>query len=44
MVFTFASYIDYEIPGLTSLIKTDKIVKAGPKTLILNIPSKRDID
>ena len=49
--FTFASYIDYEIPGLTSLIKTDKIAKKSfdiphptKETLILNIPSKRDID
>ena len=25
---TFASYIDYEVPGLTSLIKTDKIAKS----------------
>lgn len=27
--FTFASYIDYEVPGLTSLIKTDKKAEAA---------------
>jgi hypothetical protein len=38
---TFASYIDYEVPGLTSLIKTDKIAKSK-KSFDIPHPTKEN--
>lgn len=38
---TYASYIDYEVPGLTSLIKTDKIAKSK-KSFDIPHPTKEN--